>query len=531
MTKILDFNKSVHDLCGEYPELKEVMASIGFPDIAKPTALNTVGRIMTIPKGASIKGLELSDIIKKLEAAGFAVRYGSEAGNSTKQNPGKSSPVTGTEEQAQRFRLLKSYIARLSQGEELESVRKDFLANFQDVDALEITRAEQALIREGMPIPEVQRLCDVHSALFHGATREEQIANAEKEVSASYQRQAQRAREIAEKKGAVPGGSNTREQAGLRLQEMIREEGHPLQILTKENEAIAAAIQSVREAMDAGSHELTLQNLRKLRSISGHYAKKGDLIYPLLKTRYEVTGPSDVMWSVDDEIRDEIRVLCNDPRSNEDWKQRVSAVLTRAEEMIYKENHILFPICVQFFEPQEWLQMSSEILNYDPCLMVHYPAWKKAEEWKNTSMQAAAAQEKAVQEDADGSRGRIELSGGHFTGRQLEAVLDTIPMELTFVDENNKNSFFNDGEKLFKRPKNAIGRDVFSCHPPKVEAIVRQIISDFREGKRDSVEIWHNMKGEPVLVRYMAVRDKEGSYVGTLECVQRMGFAKEHFEK
>ena len=72
---------------------------------------------------------------------------------------------------------------------------------------------------------------------------------------------------------------------------------------------------------------------------------------------------------------------------------------------------------------------------------------------------------------------------------------------------------------------------MFSCHPPKVEAIVRQILDDFRNGLRDSVEVWHNMKGEPVLVRYIAVRDKKGNYVGTLECVQKMGFAKEHFEE
>ena len=134
-------------------------------------------------------------------------------------------------------------------------------------------------------------------------------------------------------------------------------------------------------------------------------------------------------------------------------------------------------------------------------------------------------------ERAQVSHDEVVLPGGSMTLAQLEAVLDTIPMELTFVDENNINRFFNDGEKLFKRPKAAIGREVFSCHPPKVEAIVRQILDDFRNGLRDSVEVWHNMKGEPVLVRYIAVRDKKGNYVGTLECVQKMGFAKEHFEE
>ena len=75
--------------------------------------------------------------------------------------------------------MLKDYLKRLGKGEPLETVRADFVQNFKDVDASEIMQAEQQLIREGTPIAEVQRLCDVHSALFHGKTREEKIANAE----------------------------------------------------------------------------------------------------------------------------------------------------------------------------------------------------------------------------------------------------------------------------------------------------------------------------------------------------------------
>lgn len=114
---------------------------------------------------------------------------------------------------------------------------------------------------------------------------------------------------------------------------------------------------------------------------------------------------------------------------------------------------------------------------------------------------------------------------------QLTAMLNTIPMEISFVDDGNINRYFNEGEKLFKRPAMAIDREVFTCHPPKIEPMVRAIIDDFRSGGQDKVQIWMNKNGRSVLVSYMAVRDHEGNYVGTMELVQDMEFAKEHFAR
>ena len=127
--------------------------------------------------------------------------------------------------------------------------------------------------------------------------------------------------------------------------------------------------------------------------------------------------------------------------------------------------------------------------------------------------------------------GEIILGGGHMTVPQLEALLNTLPIEITFVDDNNINRFFNEGPKVFKRPQMAIDREVFSCHPPKIEAMVRAILDDFRNNKRDRVPVWMEKNGKPFLVTYMAVRDKKGNYLGTVEVVQDMQFAKEHFEQ
>ena len=123
------------------------------------------------------------------------------------------------------------------------------------------------------------------------------------------------------------------------------------------------------------------------------------------------------------------------------------------------------------------------------------------------------------------------MPGGHLKLDQLEWLLNTIPMEITFVDADNINRYFNEseGQKAFKRPKMALDREVFSCHPPKIEPMVRQIITEFRSGRQSSVSIWAEKGGKTMLVNYRAVRDQDGNYLGTAEFVQDMEFAKRHF--
>ena len=203
----------------------------------------------------------------------------------------------------------------------------------------------------------------------------------------------------------------------------------------------------------------------------------------------------------------------------EDWENRVKAVITRAEEMIYKEENILFPLCAKNFSEKEWQDIARDMDDYKPCMIDKSQLWDKATP-------------KQTIDEVEGNDMEIQLPSGHFTMAQLDAMLNTLPMEITFIDHENINRYFNDGDepKLFKRPLMALDREVFSCHPPKIEPMVRMIIDDFREGKRNYVDVWNTRDNEPVLVRYMAVRDKNKKYIGTMECVMKMGFAKEHFK-
>ena len=656
MDKILDLDKSVASLVKEYPEVADIMAELGFTEIKNPAMLASVGRIMNLKKGSQMKKIPMEEIVRAFREKGFEITDGGKPFPAESVDSAEEAEIAKAADSAEaakapvdRAEALRSLLDRLSEGEDLESVRADFVRDFKDVNPAEIMRAEQGLMESGMPLSKVQKLCDVHSALFHGDTREEKIANAERAVQASLMNHAGK-------------GEKNYINKSVEADALIQIPGHPLSTFTKENEALGKYLEStkarweslveslsgkvggkdkaektdkaeksekaekvekaegaegVQDAQGAPDWEALLavfsEELAKLRSFIVHYAKKGDLLYPLLKVKYDISGPSQVMWTVDDEIRDTLGELNRElsekskgvralKNTGEDWddeeeeyirsKAEIAesilnsfflknylAVRNRMEEMIYKEENILFPMCALQFQKEEWIQIYFDSKDYDACFSVENLCWKEAEETGNTpekwrAVEAAGESEgekdrKEASEEYSGdfhaaelpqeagkmledllrrveslegksghrgespsaSDGEIIMPGGHLKKNELIAMLNTLPVEITFVDKDNINRFFNEGPKVFKRPQMAIDREVFSCHPPKVEPMVRMIIGNFRDGKEDEVPIWMEKGGKPFLVRYMAVRDKEQNYVGTLEAVTDMTEVKEHFRQ
>lgn len=546
MEKKLDLSKSVYDLVKEYPEVADIMKELGFSEITNKVMLNSVGKIMTIPKGAKMKGVSMIDIVGAFMKAGFTLEgempnlSGDDA--ETTGHPGvapteaatksnvtdasanvasstvvanavdSSAPVSTTApantdgnsetkaedtvQDSERVEQLKGFLKRLGTGEDLGAVREDFASQFAHVEASEIMKAEQGLMREGTPLAEVQQLCDLHSALFHGSTIHEQMESEHAKVEAVLEAQ--------EKSKSVVS--------------LVETVGHPLNRLTEENKALDALIEATK--VKVADKTATVDDVNEVHQVSIHYAKKGDLLYPHLKVAYDISGPSMVMWTVDDDIRDGFGRLARAKSIDDAWYEEFDGLLTRAQEMIYKEQNILFPICAENFSTEEWYQIYKDTEQYEEIFGVERVAWAEAE--------AALATQTT---NASGDDNTIALIGGSLTVDQLNAMLNTMPMEVTFVDHEDINRYFNDGEKVFKRPTTAIGRDVFSCHPPKIEPIVRGIIDSFRKGERDNVAVWLEKVGRPFYVNYMAVRDQNNNYLGTLELVQDMQFAKDHFKR
>ncbi len=289
--------------------------------------------------------------------------------------------------------------------------------------------------------------------------------------------------------------------------------GHPLHTLTRENEALLALIAGAKPVIGAGENAEKL--LKQIHGFTSHYAKKGDLLYPMLKVKYHIDGPSDLLWTEDDEIRDAFKVLLRRITLGKEWRQEMLDVLGRVEQMAKKENEILFPLCAVNFSEEDWREIERDLRDYGECLGV--------------STESRDAEDSSAPAEPAWAEGEIVMPGGKLTLAQLRALLNTLPMEITFVDAENINRYFNEGPKVFKRPATALGREVFSCHPPKIEALVRKVIEDFRAGKRDVVPIWSEKNGRAILTRYMAVRSPEGEYLGTLELVEDVQAAKERF--
>lgn len=432
----IDINENVYDLVTENPQIKDRLIDLGFKPLSNPIMFNTMAKKMSIKRGAKMLGIE--NIKEKLENAGFEVIDGSE-------DP----------EVKERKELIKTYIKRLTSGEDLEIVRKDFVKNFDGVSSSEIMDAEEDLLESGVDKEEVRKLCDVHSALFHGMTENEKNKETYTDPFISY--------------------------------------------MARENDKIKELIQKAKVGEEIEE---------TIKDIGSHYKKKGDLIYPILKVKYNKPGPSDVMWAVDVEIGKNLKKALK-----ENKEKLLDESLQRAEEMTYKEENILYPLVRENVSQEDLELLYQDLEDYDHNLIA-YGKEKLEEEMTN--------------ED-----NYIHFKKGKLRIDQIEAMLDTMEFEITFVDENDINTYYNDhkGRKVFKRPTSSLGREVYTCHPPQVEPLVRGLIKDFKDKKKDSFKLIKNIAGKDYAISYYAVRDKEENYKGVLEIVQDLSFYKEYLNK
>jgi DUF438 domain-containing protein len=479
--KQLDMNKTVAELVAEYPEVKDIMVEQGFKDITSPVALKFMGKVMTIPKGTAIKGIPMDKIVAAFEEKGFTVTgiHGHEA---AEVHPGTAED---------RNTKLKNLILRLNQGEALESVRADFVRDFESVSVHDIVKAEQGLIDDGLPMQEVQKLCDLHSALFHGKTEAELWAEEEKQA---------------------------KEQAAWQVAE-----GHPIDVLRRENAALEPILDRALAELAAGDVSALLADLKTLHRIDILYSKKESILMPML-LHHGITGPNDVMWGVDDEIKAEVsrlsRTLTEESFPAE--KAAAKAVLSRMKEMIYKEENIFFPLCLEHLSDEEWLDAYRDLPEMGFVFIEDAPKWEQGEMGlaERESLKAALPQD-----------GILHFPGGKLNMEQLNGLFKVLPMDITFIDENDINRFFTNYGKIFARPLSALDRSTYECHPERVKPMVKKLLDDFKSGARDFMEVWTPNDEHPVRVIYAAVRDEKGNYLGAAELVEDFLSVKERFDR
>lgn len=306
-------------------------------------------------------------------------------------------------------------------------------------------------------------------------------------------------------------------------------EGHPVCLLQLENaglEKVLAVIEAECAGESVPDGETVIKALTAFNGVRAHYAKTEELLMALLYA-YGVTGPSKVLWDADDEIKKELGILTRAVREDADnvliYKGRIAALAKKAREMIIKEEKILFPQSLRFFTEEDWLRLYRDFPEMGMAFIENPPQWDAAEKW--------AADELAKVKEQEILNGKIQLPTGKLTVKQLSAIFSLLPLDLTFIDEEGKLRFFINEGRVFPRPLAALGRDVRECHPPRIVPVVENLIAEFKAKKRSSLEVARYIMGKPVLVKYMAVYDEAGAYMGTLEAVQDCSRMLEKFAR
>ncbi|MCM0649861.1 DUF438 domain-containing protein [Clostridium swellfunianum] len=386
-----------------------------------------------------------------------------------------------------RQNVLKELIMELHEGKSVDQVRERFAKLIEGIAPSEISEMEQALIMEGMPIEEVQRLCDVHAAVFKGSI-EEIHKNDEKGP-----------------------------------EEML---GHPIHTLKLENRELERLIdESIKSDLDRFYNDDSKDNVYKLLSninllldIDKHYSRKENLIFPYLE-KYGITAPPKVMWGVDDEIRNAIKEvkkqLHNYKGNKADVKSKLEETLNRIKEMIFKEESILLPMCLETLTEDEWITIMEESEEIGYCLISPQEKWKPK--------RASLIKEKRETMNISDIEGYVKLPTGYLSIKELTYVLNTLPFDITFIDKNDIVKYFSQSsERIFARTKAVIGRSVQNCHPPASVHIVEKMLEDFKSGEKQQEDFWIKMGPMYVYIRYFAVRDENGDYLGTVEVTQNI---------
>jgi len=363
----------------------------------------------------------------------------------------------------ERKDALRKIVSRLHAGESPEALKEEFKELLGEVTPLEISQIEAELVKEGTSREELMSLCDVHMAMF---------------------------KESLSKEPDVP-------------------DWHPIHILYEEHRGMLQAAERIwKIARDGAGQDEELQLLGgKLADTEVHYQREENVLFPYLE-KHGITEPPAIMWMEHDRIRAERKAVISLIESGTKGKlleAKARGLYDLFSSHFQKEGKILFPSALDVITGTEWKRIRREFdgIGYTPFIKDIPPAPPLTDEEKS------------------GDEGQIDFTAGSLSLKELTAILDTLPVDITFIDKDDRVRYFNQApDRVFVRSPAIIGRAVQNCHPQKSVAIVNKILKEFEDGQRDEAEFWLNRDGKTVYIRYLPVRGESGVYLGTLEVTQ-----------
>ena len=376
----------------------------------------------------------------------------------------------------ERQKILDQIFKDLHTGKNVEEVKAYFEKYIGKITIEEISQLQHDV--KGVSIEEAKRLYWAHTEIFKGAIEDNYREHAPEE-----------------------------------------QPGHPVHTFKLENKELdqllkmklQVHVEQFEQDDSSENRWKLLEDCNLLYDIDKHYVRKEHLIFPYLE-KYGIYGPSTNMWKIDDFIRDAIKEAKQKLTAYNGGKQavieNVNYIIQEVRDMIYREENILFPMALSHFTEDEWVKIANESDEIGFCLTVPATEWKP---------ERRALDEKAI------SEGYIKLETGILSLKQLELVLNHLPVDITFIDQDDVVRYFSHGkERIFARTKAVIGRTVQNCHPPRSAHVVEELLTDFKSGKKDCEDFWIKFRDKYVYIRYFAVRDENGTYMGTLEFTQNI---------
>lgn len=379
---------------------------------------------------------------------------------------------------------LKQVIDKLATGAAPADVKREFHELIKGASAEEVASMEQSLIDGGLPVEEVQRLCEVHADIFKGGLEKQPRAN--------------------------------------------RLPGHPVHTYLAENREARKRLRRLRWAGFFGDAAAIRHAADDLRPIIVHYTRKENQLFPFLE-RTGFTGPSRVMWGKHDDIRARFKTLDDAIAASNLKAARAEARLLAGQigTVMFMEERILFPTALKRLSPADWAKVRAGEDAIGFAWVKPGAVWDAGLVGKSpdggmygnldAAIAAATAQTSSAPV-ANTQNDSIPLSEGALPRKVLDLMLKNLPLDVSFVDANDRVLYYSDSpHRVFPRSPGVIGRAVQNCHPQKSVATVERILEAFKKKEKDKADFWIQMGDRFIIISYKALYDDDGSYLGTLE--------------
>lgn len=297
-------------------------------------------------------------------------------------------------------------------------------------------------------------------------------------------------------------------------------QNHPVQIYYKESELIQELLHELYEVDVKEDFQKYYNVFNNLRTIDKRFTRKENQLFPYLE-KYGWEGPSQGMWSFHDNLREQMRILdkYNSEKNFDKIIENLPFLIEGVKRLLVIEDMRLFPNSMELLSEDDWKEF------YEGDEEIGWMLAEKPAPYPTVEKKEAAyvhpSEDFSDRTQSFSLENTHHYDEGYMTPEQVNLLLRFLPVDITFVDENDKVIFYNRGEdRVFPRSKGIIGREVKFCHPPKSVDMVIRIVEEFKAGTKDVAEFWFNYRGRVIHIRYFAVRDNNKNYKGVVEMSQ-----------